>query len=284
MGAGTCSKVWIQLSAGEAVEFLDTLCLCSLSKHAGRISWELRWVCSSSTGSKCLEITSKLVSCLTRHCNELINVSLLQVWNVRKSLYPLSWGKKNQTKKQVRSKLLHGSVPSQRLWKGSSRGSCGLVIHFLVSACGQLALVVFPQLFCLSGDPEVTTNPKYPLCYPSWAGGQLMGSWVWVAAVGTGKLCVLLLGAGQNTKERLGWSPRAEKGRGVTGEEVLGRNNFIKNGIFNVTSFRGWRREKQWRWKRECRKRWCLVSGNGPGGTSTRNDHKAKHRPHSCVC
>lgn len=42
-------------------------------------------------GSECLEITSTLISFLTKHCNELINVSLLQVWN----LYPVSSGNKN---------------------------------------------------------------------------------------------------------------------------------------------------------------------------------------------
>lgn len=162
MGCGTCSKVWIQFSAGEAVQFPGYIvCIFrpQFSKHEGRIPWELCWVSSSSTGSKCLEITSTLVSFLTRHCNELIIVSVLQVWNARMSLYPFSWGNKKQTKKQVRYKELHGSVFSQRLWKGSSRGSCGLVTHLLVSACGQLALVVFPQLLCLSGDPEVTADP-----------------------------------------------------------------------------------------------------------------------------
>lgn len=59
-----------------------------------------------------------------------------------------------------------------------------------------------------------------------------------MAAVGTDSLlsCCLLrpgwvLGAGQNTKERLSCSPRAGKGRGVTGEKVLGSNSFMKNGM-----------------------------------------------------
>lgn len=122
MGGGTCSKVWIHLSAGEAVEFPGYIvCMFrpQFSKPAGRIPWVLCWVCSSSTGSKCLEITSTLVSFLTRHCNELINVSVLQVWNGRKSLFLVSWGNKNQTKKQARCKELHGSGFFQRqLWAG----------------------------------------------------------------------------------------------------------------------------------------------------------------------
>lgn len=59
-----------------------------------------------------------------------------------------------------------------------------------------------------------------------------------MAALGTGSCvsgCLVrpgwVLGAGQNTKERLSCSPRAEQRRGVTGEEVLGSNNFIKNGM-----------------------------------------------------
>lgn len=59
-----------------------------------------------------------------------------------------------------------------------------------------------------------------------------------MTVVGTGS-CVscwlvrpgCVLGAGQNEIERLGWAPRAEKGKGFTGEEVLGSNNFIKEGM-----------------------------------------------------
>lgn len=65
-----------------------------------------------------------------------------------------------------------------------------------------------------------------------------MRSWVWLAAVGTGSsvsCCSVrsawVLGAGQSPKERLSCSPRTDKGRGVMGEEVLGSNNFIKNGM-----------------------------------------------------
>lgn len=104
---------------------------------------------------------------------------------------------------------------------------------------------------------------------------------------GNRQLCVLLLGeawlgAGQKAKERLGWTPRAEKGRGFTGDEVSGSNNLIKNRMSFPFKGEGGRSNCDGNVSAGKGDVWSVAMGQmeHPRGMTTRpnTDHS------SCVC